>query len=210
MHFFSVYILKGVWLAGPVYGRRGKDMSTGRDFFMRMKCTVTNRGRTVNLKSASWKVTMHKHIIQLYAVYTCMCYQVKHCVAALSFRCCIARGICKCAAAGPLKSCVGFQSHPSHASPCCVHRSHTPLTSTHLSTARRSWADTVWTWSLSTAMRGKGLFTNWSMNAFCVCVFVCMCVHMYSWPKKTQKCFLLRQEVCAGYIKGSVIIFIIL
>lgn len=28
-----------------------------RDFFMRMKCTVTNRGRTVNLKSATWKVT---------------------------------------------------------------------------------------------------------------------------------------------------------
>lgn len=23
---------------------------------MRMKCTVTNRGRTVNLKSATWKV----------------------------------------------------------------------------------------------------------------------------------------------------------
>ncbi|XP_016357147.1 endothelial PAS domain-containing protein 1-like isoform X3 [Sinocyclocheilus anshuiensis] len=42
--------------SGPVYGRRGKDMTTGRDFFMRMKCTVTNRGRTVNLKSASWKV----------------------------------------------------------------------------------------------------------------------------------------------------------
>ncbi|XP_016086769.1 endothelial PAS domain-containing protein 1-like isoform X2 [Sinocyclocheilus grahami] len=42
--------------SGPVYGRRGRDMSTGRDFFMRMKCTVTNRGRTVNLKSASWKV----------------------------------------------------------------------------------------------------------------------------------------------------------
>uniref|UniRef100_A0A3B5M412 Uncharacterized protein n=1 Tax=Xiphophorus couchianus TaxID=32473 RepID=A0A3B5M412_9TELE len=34
----------------------GKDQSTERDFFMRMKCTVTNRGRTVNLKSASWKV----------------------------------------------------------------------------------------------------------------------------------------------------------
>ncbi|KAF3841678.1 hypothetical protein F7725_023629 [Dissostichus mawsoni] len=31
-------------------------MNTERDFFMRMKCTVTNRGRTVNLKSASWKV----------------------------------------------------------------------------------------------------------------------------------------------------------
>ncbi|XP_059388274.1 endothelial PAS domain-containing protein 1-like isoform X1 [Carassius carassius] len=41
---------------GPVYGRKGRDMSMGRDFFMRMKCTVTNRGRTVNLKSASWKV----------------------------------------------------------------------------------------------------------------------------------------------------------
>ncbi|KAF4084901.1 hypothetical protein AMELA_G00111290 [Ameiurus melas] len=42
--------------AGPVYGRRHKELSTERDFFMRMKCTVTNRGRTVNLKSASWKV----------------------------------------------------------------------------------------------------------------------------------------------------------
>lgn len=31
-------------------------MSAERDFFMRMKCTVTTRGRTVNLKSASWKV----------------------------------------------------------------------------------------------------------------------------------------------------------
>ncbi|XP_073723079.1 endothelial PAS domain-containing protein 1 [Misgurnus anguillicaudatus] len=42
--------------SGPAYGRRGKDMSPERDFFMRMKCTVTNRGRTVNLKSATWKV----------------------------------------------------------------------------------------------------------------------------------------------------------
>uniref|UniRef100_A0A8C8FMA6 Endothelial PAS domain protein 1b n=1 Tax=Oncorhynchus tshawytscha TaxID=74940 RepID=A0A8C8FMA6_ONCTS len=37
-------------------GKKGKALSTERDFFMRMKCTVTNRGRTVNLKSASWKV----------------------------------------------------------------------------------------------------------------------------------------------------------
>lgn len=37
-------------------GKKGKELSTERDFFMRMKCTVTNRGRTVNLKSASWKV----------------------------------------------------------------------------------------------------------------------------------------------------------
>nr|AJG42197.1 hypoxia-inducible factor 2 alpha B [Gymnocypris namensis] len=37
-------------------GKKGKELRTERDFFMRMKCTVTNRGRTVNLKSASWKV----------------------------------------------------------------------------------------------------------------------------------------------------------
>ncbi|XP_041107674.1 endothelial PAS domain-containing protein 1-like isoform X2 [Polyodon spathula] len=37
-------------------GKKIKDLNTERDFFMRMKCTVTNRGRTVNLKSASWKV----------------------------------------------------------------------------------------------------------------------------------------------------------
>ncbi|KAK6328188.1 hypothetical protein J4Q44_G00001660 [Coregonus suidteri] len=37
-------------------GTKGKALSTERDFFMRMKCTVTNRGRTINLKSASWKV----------------------------------------------------------------------------------------------------------------------------------------------------------
>uniref|UniRef100_A0A8C5RMR9 PAS domain-containing protein n=1 Tax=Laticauda laticaudata TaxID=8630 RepID=A0A8C5RMR9_LATLA len=37
-------------------GKKNKEMSLERDFFMRMKCTVTNRGRTVNLKSATWKV----------------------------------------------------------------------------------------------------------------------------------------------------------
>ncbi|KAK5854374.1 hypothetical protein PBY51_015448 [Eleginops maclovinus] len=42
--------------SGSGFGKKGKDLSTERDFFMRMKCTVTNRGRTVNLKSASWKV----------------------------------------------------------------------------------------------------------------------------------------------------------
>ncbi|KAG8000327.1 Endothelial PAS domain-containing protein 1, partial [Nibea albiflora] len=42
--------------AGTGFGKKGKELSTERDFFMRMKCTVTNRGRTVNLKSASWKV----------------------------------------------------------------------------------------------------------------------------------------------------------
>uniref|UniRef100_A0A8C6MKR6 Endothelial PAS domain protein 1 n=1 Tax=Nothobranchius furzeri TaxID=105023 RepID=A0A8C6MKR6_NOTFU len=38
------------------FRKKGKELITERDFFMRMKCTVTNRGRTVNLKSASWKV----------------------------------------------------------------------------------------------------------------------------------------------------------
>lgn len=42
--------------SGSGFGKKSKDMSTERDFFMRMKCTVTNRGRTVNLKSATWKV----------------------------------------------------------------------------------------------------------------------------------------------------------
>ncbi|KAH1173851.1 hypothetical protein KIL84_017690 [Mauremys mutica] len=41
---------------GPGFGKKSKEISTERDFFMRMKCTVTNRGRTVNLKSATWKV----------------------------------------------------------------------------------------------------------------------------------------------------------
>ncbi|KAF7220548.1 endothelial PAS domain-containing protein 1b [Nothobranchius furzeri] len=42
--------------AGTNFRKKGKELITERDFFMRMKCTVTNRGRTVNLKSASWKV----------------------------------------------------------------------------------------------------------------------------------------------------------
>ncbi|XP_070788457.1 endothelial PAS domain-containing protein 1 isoform X1 [Pituophis catenifer annectens] len=41
---------------GPGCGKKNKEMPLERDFFMRMKCTVTNRGRTVNLKSATWKV----------------------------------------------------------------------------------------------------------------------------------------------------------
>ncbi|XP_073528156.1 endothelial PAS domain-containing protein 1 [Phyllobates terribilis] len=41
---------------GAGLGKKNKDANTERDFFMRMKCTVTNRGRTVNLKSATWKV----------------------------------------------------------------------------------------------------------------------------------------------------------
>ncbi|XP_062858933.1 endothelial PAS domain-containing protein 1 [Trichomycterus rosablanca] len=42
--------------AGPLYGKKHKELNTEREFFMRMKCTVTSKGRNVNLKSAGWKV----------------------------------------------------------------------------------------------------------------------------------------------------------
>ncbi|XP_047466369.1 hypoxia inducible factor 1 subunit alpha a [Mugil cephalus] len=36
--------------------KKAKEPSTERSFFLRMKCTLTSRGRTVNVKSATWKV----------------------------------------------------------------------------------------------------------------------------------------------------------
>ncbi|NP_001295488.1 hypoxia inducible factor 1 subunit alpha a [Danio rerio] len=36
--------------------KKSKDQNTNRSFLLRMKCTLTSRGRTVNVKSASWKV----------------------------------------------------------------------------------------------------------------------------------------------------------
>lgn len=39
---------------GPA--KKGKEQITERSFFLRMKCTLTSRGRTVNIKSATWKV----------------------------------------------------------------------------------------------------------------------------------------------------------
>lgn len=36
--------------------KKSKDQNTERSFFLRMKCTLTSRGRTVNIKSATWKV----------------------------------------------------------------------------------------------------------------------------------------------------------
>ncbi|XP_067844891.1 endothelial PAS domain-containing protein 1b isoform X2 [Heptranchias perlo] len=50
----------------PSFGKKHRDMNTERDFFMRMKCTVTNRGRTVNLKSATWKVLHCTGHIKIY------------------------------------------------------------------------------------------------------------------------------------------------
>ncbi|XP_076127892.1 hypoxia inducible factor 1 subunit alpha b [Alosa pseudoharengus] len=37
-------------------GKKGKEQNTDRSFFLRMKCTLTSRGRTVNIKSSTWKV----------------------------------------------------------------------------------------------------------------------------------------------------------
>lgn len=51
----------------PGFGKKHRDMNTERDFFMRMKCTVTNRGRTVNLKSATWKVLHCTGHIKIYS-----------------------------------------------------------------------------------------------------------------------------------------------
>uniref|UniRef100_A0A8C0CUX7 Hypoxia-inducible factor 1-alpha n=1 Tax=Balaenoptera musculus TaxID=9771 RepID=A0A8C0CUX7_BALMU len=45
--------------------RNGKEQNTQRSFFLRMKCTLTSRGRTMNIKSATWKVlhcTGHIHV----------------------------------------------------------------------------------------------------------------------------------------------------
>ncbi|XP_057198368.1 hypoxia inducible factor 1 subunit alpha a isoform X2 [Triplophysa rosa] len=45
--------------------KKGKEHQTDRNFLLRMKCTLTSRGRTVNVKSASWKVLRcsgHIHI----------------------------------------------------------------------------------------------------------------------------------------------------
>ncbi|XP_023668715.2 hypoxia-inducible factor 1-alpha-like [Paramormyrops kingsleyae] len=36
--------------------KKAKEHNTERHFFLRMKCTLTSRGRTVNIKSATWKV----------------------------------------------------------------------------------------------------------------------------------------------------------
>uniref|UniRef100_H3B2A5 PAS domain-containing protein n=1 Tax=Latimeria chalumnae TaxID=7897 RepID=H3B2A5_LATCH len=38
------------------FSKKKKEVNTERSFFIRMKSTLTSRGRTVNLKSASWKV----------------------------------------------------------------------------------------------------------------------------------------------------------
>lgn len=44
--------------------KKGKEQNTQRSFFLRMKCTLTSRGRTMNIKSATWKVSpLSGHLI---------------------------------------------------------------------------------------------------------------------------------------------------
>ncbi|KAJ8410360.1 hypothetical protein AAFF_G00203410 [Aldrovandia affinis] len=49
---------------GP--SKKGKEPNTDRSFFLRMKCTLTSRGRTVNIKSSTWKVLHCTGHIRMY------------------------------------------------------------------------------------------------------------------------------------------------
>ncbi|KAG9336617.1 hypothetical protein JZ751_002964 [Albula glossodonta] len=46
--------------------KKAKEQNTERSFFLRMKCTLTSRGRTVNIKSATWKVLQCTGHIRVY------------------------------------------------------------------------------------------------------------------------------------------------
>uniref|UniRef100_A0A3Q3GPC3 Hypoxia-inducible factor 1-alpha n=1 Tax=Labrus bergylta TaxID=56723 RepID=A0A3Q3GPC3_9LABR len=50
--------------------KKAKEPSTERSFFLRMKCTLTSRGRTVNVKSATWKVLQCSGHVQVYDSHT--------------------------------------------------------------------------------------------------------------------------------------------
>ncbi|AWP16485.1 Hypoxia-inducible factor 1 alpha [Scophthalmus maximus] len=50
--------------------KKTKDPNTERSFFLRMKCTLTSRGRTVNVKSATWKVLHCSGHVRVYETHT--------------------------------------------------------------------------------------------------------------------------------------------
>ncbi|XP_039993665.1 hypoxia inducible factor 1 subunit alpha a [Xiphias gladius] len=50
--------------------KKTKEPNTERSFFLRMKCTLTSRGRTVNVKSATWKVLHCSGHVRVYDTYT--------------------------------------------------------------------------------------------------------------------------------------------
>ncbi|XP_070775961.1 hypoxia inducible factor 1 subunit alpha a isoform X2 [Enoplosus armatus] len=50
--------------------KKAKEPNTERSFFLRMKCTLTSRGRTVNVKSATWKVLHCSGHVRIYDGHT--------------------------------------------------------------------------------------------------------------------------------------------
>nr|AGT01908.1 hypoxia inducible factor-1alpha [Sebastes schlegelii] len=50
--------------------KKAKEPNTERSFFLRMKCTLTSRGRTVNVKSATWKVLHCSGHVRVYDGHT--------------------------------------------------------------------------------------------------------------------------------------------
>ncbi|KAM8737466.1 hypoxia inducible factor 1 subunit alpha a [Acanthopagrus schlegelii] len=50
--------------------KKAKETNTERSFFLRMKCTLTSRGRTVNVKSATWKVLHCSGHVRVYETHT--------------------------------------------------------------------------------------------------------------------------------------------
>nr|ABO26716.1 hypoxia-inducible factor 1 alpha [Gymnocephalus cernua] len=56
-----------VYKTGP---KKAKESNTERSFFLRMKCTLTSRGRTVNVKSATWKVLHCSGHVRVYDSHT--------------------------------------------------------------------------------------------------------------------------------------------
>uniref|UniRef100_A0A671XE07 Hypoxia-inducible factor 1-alpha n=1 Tax=Sparus aurata TaxID=8175 RepID=A0A671XE07_SPAAU len=50
--------------------KKAKETNTERSFFLRMKCTLTSRGRTVNVKSATWKVLHCSGHVRVYESHT--------------------------------------------------------------------------------------------------------------------------------------------
>lgn len=50
--------------------KKTKEPNTERSFFLRMKCTLTSRGRTVNVKSATWKVLHCSGHVRVYYSHT--------------------------------------------------------------------------------------------------------------------------------------------
>lgn len=65
--FFFFFFLNDKSLPARVItgSKKAKEPNTERNFFIRMKCTLTSRGRTVNVKSATWKVSHGEHIEEM-------------------------------------------------------------------------------------------------------------------------------------------------